>query len=166
MSNSVVHPSQSPSPSTDHWWCYHCEYDVFPDMLPWAGLYLTKFMFQSCLVVTLTNFTVEQLHKKLKFVEYLFRCSHNSIFLRTEYVELKPFGWKTWSKAEKRIAEQSQTKRCSHNSFFFELSVWSWNHLAEKREAKLKNMKQNTPKHPIKWPQMVQHRSSKAGICC
>ena len=25
-----------------------------------------------------TNSTVEQLHKKLEFVEYLFRCSYNS----------------------------------------------------------------------------------------
>ena len=40
-----------------------------------------------------TNSTVEQLHKKLEFVEHLFRCSHNStLFPRTECVELKPFG--------------------------------------------------------------------------
>jgi len=40
-----------------------------------------------------TNSTMEQLHKKLEFVEYLFRCSHNStLFPRTECVELKPFG--------------------------------------------------------------------------
>jgi hypothetical protein len=40
-----------------------------------------------------TNSTVEQLHKKLEFVKYLFRCSHNStLFPRTECVELKPFG--------------------------------------------------------------------------
>ena len=40
-----------------------------------------------------TNSTVEQLHKKLEFVEYLFRCSHNSTFFpRAECVELKPFG--------------------------------------------------------------------------
>ena len=39
------------------------------------------------------NSTIEQLHKKLEFVEYLFRCSHNStLFSRTECVELKPFG--------------------------------------------------------------------------
>jgi len=43
----------------------------------------------------LQNSTVEQLHKKLEFVEYLFRCSHNSIiFPRTECVELKPFDQK------------------------------------------------------------------------
>jgi hypothetical protein len=53
---------------------------------------------------------MEQLDKKLEFVEYLFMCSHNSIlFPRTECVELKPFGKKTWSGAEKREAEQSQT---------------------------------------------------------
>jgi hypothetical protein len=35
---------------------------------------------------------VEQFHKKLEFVEYLFRCSYNStIFSRIECVELKPF---------------------------------------------------------------------------
>ena len=66
-----------------------------------------------------TNSTVEQLHKKLEFVEYLFRCSHNStLFPRTESVELKPFGSKTWSEAEKREAEfveQSQT----HNKSLF-----------------------------------------------
>ena len=40
-----------------------------------------------------TNSIMEQLHKKLEFVEYLFRCSHNStLFPRTECVELKPFG--------------------------------------------------------------------------
>ena len=40
-----------------------------------------------------TNSTVEQLHKKLEFVEYLFRCSHNSaLFSGAECVELKPFG--------------------------------------------------------------------------
>ena len=40
-----------------------------------------------------TNSTVEQLHKKLEFVEYLFRCSHNStIFPGAECMELKPFG--------------------------------------------------------------------------
>ena len=39
------------------------------------------------------NFTMEQLHQKLEFVEYLFRCSHNStLFSRTECVKLKPFG--------------------------------------------------------------------------
>jgi len=37
-----------------------------------------------------TNFTVEQLHKKLEFVEYLFSCSHNFIFFSwTECVKLK-----------------------------------------------------------------------------
>ena len=51
---------------------------------------------------------MEQLHKKLEFVEYLFRCSHNStIFPRTECVELK------------------------------------------KRRAKLKNVEQSSPKHPL-----------------
>ena len=40
-----------------------------------------------------TNSIVEQLHKKLEFVEYLFRCSHNfTLFLGAECVELKPFG--------------------------------------------------------------------------
>jgi len=40
-----------------------------------------------------TNSIMEQLHKKLEFVEYLFRCSHNStIFSRIECVELKLFG--------------------------------------------------------------------------
>ena len=40
-----------------------------------------------------TNSIVEQLHKKLEFVEYLFRCSHNStLFSRAECVELKLFG--------------------------------------------------------------------------
>ena len=39
-----------------------------------------------------TNSTMEQLHKKLEFVEYPFRCSHNSTFFtQTECVELKPF---------------------------------------------------------------------------
>jgi len=39
-----------------------------------------------------TNFIVEQLHKKLEFVEYL-TCSHSSfLFPRTKCVELKPFG--------------------------------------------------------------------------
>ena len=38
------------------------------------------------------NSTVEQLHKKLEFVEYLFRCSHNStLFSEAKYVELKTF---------------------------------------------------------------------------
>ena len=37
-----------------------------------------------------TNSTIEQLHKKLEFVEYLFRCS-TTIFSRTECVELKLF---------------------------------------------------------------------------
>jgi hypothetical protein len=38
---------------------------------------------------------MEQLHKKLKFVKYLFRCPHNStLFPQTECVELK-----TWSRA-------------------------------------------------------------------
>ena len=27
-----------------------------------------------------TNSTIEQLHKKLEFMEYLFRCSYNSTF--------------------------------------------------------------------------------------
>jgi len=40
-----------------------------------------------------TNSIMEQLYKKLEFVEYLYRCSHNStLFPRTECVELKPFG--------------------------------------------------------------------------
>jgi len=39
------------------------------------------------------NSAVEQLHKKLELVEYLFRCSHSStLFSRTECVELKAFG--------------------------------------------------------------------------
>jgi hypothetical protein len=39
------------------------------------------------------NSTVQQLHKKLEFVEYFFRCSHNStLFSRTECMDLKPFG--------------------------------------------------------------------------
>jgi len=39
-----------------------------------------------------TNSNMEQLHKKLQFVEYLFRCSHNStLFPRAECVELKLF---------------------------------------------------------------------------
>ena len=39
-----------------------------------------------------TNFTVEQLHKKLEFVECLFSCSYNfTFFSRTECVKLKLF---------------------------------------------------------------------------
>jgi hypothetical protein len=42
--------------------------------------------------------------KKKEFVEYLFRCFHNSTFFsRTECVKLKPFSLK------KHGAEQSQT---------------------------------------------------------
>ena len=53
--------------------------------------------FRGCLALLYelcsTNSTMEQLHKKLEFVEYLVRCSHNStLFPRTECVELKPFG--------------------------------------------------------------------------
>jgi len=42
---------------------------------------------------------MEQLHKKLEFVEYLFRCSHNSIFL----LELSVWSWNRLAK--KRGAE-------------------------------------------------------------
>ena len=49
-------------------------------------------VFETAPQTLLHNFTVEQLHKKLEFVEYLFRCLYNStIFLPTECVELKPF---------------------------------------------------------------------------
>jgi len=33
--------------------------------------------------------------------------------------------------------------------FFLELSAWSWNRLAKKREAELKNLEQSSPKHPL-----------------
>ena len=56
-------------------------------------------MIESCIVsalrgcLVLLHKLVEQLHKKLEFVEYLFSYSHNStLFPRTECVELKPFG--------------------------------------------------------------------------
>jgi len=59
-----------------------------------------------------TNSTVEQLHKKLEFVEYL------SLGVLTT------------------------------PPFFLELSAWSWNRLAKKRGAKLKNVEQSSPKLP------------------
>ena len=54
-----------------------------------------------------TNSTMEQLHKKLEFVEYLFRCSHNSTAFSSNWVRgaetvwLKNVerSWKTWSRA-------------------------------------------------------------------
>jgi hypothetical protein len=55
-----------------------------------------SFIFRGCLELLhklySMNSTVEQLHKKLEFVKYLFRCSHNfTLFPRTECVELNPF---------------------------------------------------------------------------
>jgi hypothetical protein len=52
-----------------------------------------------------TNSNVEQLYKKLKFVEHFFRCSHNyTLFPLTECVEVKLL-------AEKRGAELKNLKR-------------------------------------------------------
>ena len=56
----------TPSPATDD--ATIAEYDdVFPDMLPWAGLYLTtKIMFQICLVIILKwpqSFSTEALKR-------------------------------------------------------------------------------------------------------
>jgi len=63
---SSLPKSQSPSPATDD--ATIAEYDdVFPDMLPWAGLYLTtKIMFQICLVIILKwpqSFSTEALKR-------------------------------------------------------------------------------------------------------
>ena len=63
----------------------------------WFGGGRSRVSFRGCLgllhKLCSINSTVEQLYKKLEFVEYLFRCSHNStIFPGAECVELKPFG--------------------------------------------------------------------------
>jgi len=75
--------------------------DLFCNFLAMLDDFLTKpvpiLKIQGCLgrlhKLCSTNSTVEQLHKTLEFVKYLFRCSHNStLFSRTERVELKLFG--------------------------------------------------------------------------
>jgi len=48
----------------------------------------------------LQNSTVEQLHKKLEFIEYLFRCSHNSIIFHEQSV------W-SWNRLTKKVERSS-----------------------------------------------------------
>jgi hypothetical protein len=57
-----------------------------------------------------TNSTVEQLYKKLEFVEYLFRCSYNSTFFSSIRVRGAETVWlKNIGQSWKREAERSQT---------------------------------------------------------
>ena len=76
-------------------YCFHCVLIFL--LWGWATMNLPASILRGCLgllhKLCSTNSTVEQLHKKLEFVEYLFRCSHNStLFPGAECVELKPFG--------------------------------------------------------------------------